>query len=251
VKVFISWSGERSRQVAEALRDWLPQVLQFVDPWLSARDIDKGARWGAEIASELNASQFGIICVTPENQSAPWLLFEAGAISKQVDQSRVTPYLFKMRHSDLKQPLALFQAAIADKDETLALLKSINAAVGSGGGKQLMDSQIEAIFKAMWTGLQKSLSDVPTDEPSAPPARPEKDLLEEVLSLVRGLAVDINSTKATAEAILQARQQEMAMSLFTSVFREGIQNPEGLAKFMKVVTEQEPKQSEPKKEPGI
>jgi hypothetical protein len=109
VKVFISWSGDRSRQVAEALREWMPQVLQFVDPWLSARDIDKGARWGTDIANELSASHFGIICVTPENQMAPWLLFEAGAISKQVDQSRVTPYLFKMRPSQLKQPLAFFR----------------------------------------------------------------------------------------------------------------------------------------------
>ena len=109
MKVFISWSGDRSRQVAEALRDWLPQVLQFVEPWLSARDIDKGARWGAEVASELSASQFGILCVTPENQSAPWLLFEAGALSKQVEQSRVTPYLFKIRPSDLKHRLPSFR----------------------------------------------------------------------------------------------------------------------------------------------
>jgi hypothetical protein len=39
-------------------------------------------------------------------------------------------------------------------------LKSINRAVGSGGGKQLSDAQIEAIFKAMWPALQKSLSAV-------------------------------------------------------------------------------------------
>jgi hypothetical protein len=138
---------------------------------------------------------------------------------------------------------------MAEKDDTFALLRSMNTAVGTGGGKQLSDQQLEAIFKAMWPGLQKLLAAIPADEPAAPPARPEKDLLEEVLSLVRGLAVDVGSTKSTAEALLQARQHEMAMSLFTSVFKEGIQNPEGLAKLMKLV-EQTPKQAEPKKEPG-
>src|SRR5258706_2823307 len=79
---FISWSGERSRHVAKALRDWLPMVLQATKPFMSKKDIDKGSRWHVELAKALEVTKVGIICLTPENLSASWLLFEAGGLSK-------------------------------------------------------------------------------------------------------------------------------------------------------------------------
>ncbi len=42
-KVFISWSGELSNKLAEAVRQWLPGVLQFVKPYFTPSDIEKGA----------------------------------------------------------------------------------------------------------------------------------------------------------------------------------------------------------------
>ncbi len=65
MKVFLCWSGGRSRAVAEALKDWLPDAVPGVDPLLSV-DIEKGARWSAEVAKELEESKVGVICLTPE-----------------------------------------------------------------------------------------------------------------------------------------------------------------------------------------
>ena len=44
MKIFISWSGEQSREMAEALRDWIPDVLPEAEPWMSVADIspDRG-----------------------------------------------------------------------------------------------------------------------------------------------------------------------------------------------------------------
>ena len=52
MKVFICWSGARSQAVAQSLRDWMPLVLHFVQPWLSDVDIAAGERWAQSVAKE-------------------------------------------------------------------------------------------------------------------------------------------------------------------------------------------------------
>src|SRR5437588_334187 len=102
--VFISWSGERSKYIAACIREWLPNVVQSIRPWFSDDDIGRGARWYSEISRQLEQSNCGILCVTPENQHSPWLLFEAGALAKRLDKARVCPFLFDLTPTDLTGP---------------------------------------------------------------------------------------------------------------------------------------------------
>src|SRR3954463_13096994 len=110
MRVFISWSGEQSRDVALALREWLPAVINRVEPFVSSKDIYAGTRWQAEIAGQLDSSNFGIVCVTRENQGGRWLNFEAGALTKAVQSSRVIPLAVDLKPSDIELPLGQFQA---------------------------------------------------------------------------------------------------------------------------------------------
>jgi hypothetical protein len=121
MKVFISWSGQRSKLIAEALREWLPLVIQSLQPWMSAADIDKGAKWSTEISRELEQADFGVSCVTPENLNEPWLLFEAGALSKK-DGARVCTYLWELEAAAVPQPLGQFQATKCNKADTERLV---------------------------------------------------------------------------------------------------------------------------------
>jgi hypothetical protein len=82
------------------------------------------------VSAELKSSNFGILCLTRENLTAPWIHFEAGGISNLVEYSRVAPMLFKLQPSDIAGPLTQFQAKTFDKDGIHDLLKSINQAAG-------------------------------------------------------------------------------------------------------------------------
>src|SRR5262245_9938616 len=98
-------------------------MIQSIEPWMSAVDIGAGARWSGEVARSLAASKVGIICVTPQNQTEPWLNFEAGALAKALEGALVCPYLIGMRTSDLKGgPLTQFQAKVADATGTWELV---------------------------------------------------------------------------------------------------------------------------------
>ena len=70
---------------------------------VSSEDIDKGARWSTDIAKELEDCSFGILCVTKENLEAPWLLFEAGALSKMMQKGAVCPFLFDLKMAEIKE----------------------------------------------------------------------------------------------------------------------------------------------------
>ncbi len=153
-KVLISWSGERSRQVAEALRDWLPLILQPISFWMSARDLKPGKRWSGELALELGEADFGILCLTESNLNAPWILFEAGALSKSVKCSHVVPYLYEIDGMQITGPLDQFQYCMANKTGTEALVNTIVAALRPSLG---LDSQSNKIFWKWWPEFQQEL----------------------------------------------------------------------------------------------
>jgi hypothetical protein len=127
MKIFLGWSGTRSKETAEVLGDWLGQVIQAIDPWISL-DILKGARWSEEIANKLEEAKVGIICLTKENLNENWILFEAGALSKTKD-AHVCTFLLDLKPTDIKQPLALFQHTEFEKEDVRKLTHTINQAV--------------------------------------------------------------------------------------------------------------------------
>jgi hypothetical protein len=166
VRVFLSWSGQSSRKLAEALRDWLPSVLQMVEPYMSAEDTAKGARWPQEVARQLEESEFGIICVTRDNQRSEWLNFESGALSKSVLGGRVVPLLLGVDEIDPRHPLWQFQSARCERGDVLRLVRDINKA----GERALPGEQVERYFGKWWPDLESKLADISLGHPGLPQA---------------------------------------------------------------------------------
>lgn len=191
MKVFISWSGNISHRVAVVLRDWLPSVIQSIEPYVSSEDIDKGARWSTDIAGELHASTYGLICLTKDNIVAPWINFEAGALGKSIDKGRVSPFLFRIKRSEVEGPILQFQSTVFEQDDVFKLLRSINDACGVDG---LEVARLEKSFDVWWPQLERQLSEIPAEE-NAQVIQPEaaaesadsevSRVLEEILELTR------------------------------------------------------------------
>src|SRR5260221_146226 len=132
MKVFICWSGRRSGELAEAIYCWLPKFTQGLAlPFLSSK-IKKGGRWFEEIERQLDASDAGLICLTPENLSSNWMHYEAGALAKAVRKrsalklkNPIFTYLLGVEPQELQGPLAEFQSSRTTREDTRELIRTI------------------------------------------------------------------------------------------------------------------------------
>jgi hypothetical protein len=184
MRVFISWSGSLSNKIAECIRTWLPGVIQVVQPYFTPSDVEKGARWNTEIAKELEAANFGILCITRENINSNWLMFEAGALSKRLDKAAVCPLLFGLQPSDLTGPLQQFQSAPFEKTEIKKVLSSINSALSDA---KLADAVLDSVFEMWWPKLEEQVTKILKEHKGQgkEPIRTERQILEEILELSR------------------------------------------------------------------
>lgn len=200
LKVFLSWSGAKTKShaVARALDEWLPTVLNAVEPWVSSRGLVAGLQWNQQLDKELDDTNFGIIVVTPWNQHSQWLNFEAGALSKRVGgaESRVAPLLIDFPNvAQLTGPLSSYQVVLPTKDGIQSLVVSINQALGEQARKfDALERAFEVCWPALEAKLKKIHADLPSEEDPAaapspqPAAADDTDMLSEILTAVRGLA---------------------------------------------------------------
>jgi hypothetical protein len=135
----------------------------------------------------LGGMGLGITCLTPENRGAPWILYEAGALSKTFDddKSRLWTYLLAgLKPQDVEPPLSQFQHTRAEEKETLTLVQSINASINTVEDR-LPDEVVKDAFNAFWPTLKKALDALPAEEKPIKPKRSSDDMIAEILDLCR------------------------------------------------------------------
>lgn len=198
VDVFISWSGAQAREVAAALREALPKMLAHkIKPFVSSEDIAKGDRGLVVIADELEKARFGIVVVTKENQNAPWLNFEVGALGKSMSTGKVAPLLIGLTDSDLTGPIRQFQNTEASDEKAVrALVASMNTALEEPLNVDIVDVLFAAAWPAFKAVLKGSSSKVAPS--SATEERTATEMLEELVVSVRGLRRDLDSIRQQA-----------------------------------------------------
>lgn len=154
MKIFVSWSGDLSNRIALILKNWIPRILSSVEVFVSSEDISKGSRWNEKIASELSSSDFGILCLTKDNHEAPWLIFEAGALSNSVGTSKVCPFLFGVEVDEIAKPLQQFQATTFTSQDVFKLFRDINDLCENN---KFNKETLEILFNNYWQNFSDQI----------------------------------------------------------------------------------------------
>lgn len=205
MKVFISWSGQRSKLVAELLNEWLQCVIQAVDPWMSSKDIDRGALWFSEITDQLANTKIGIVCLTKSNLDKPWILFESGALAKGLSSNKVCTFLVDLLPNDISDPLAQFNHTFPDKEGLYQLARTLNNSLGD---KSLRESILQNVFDTYWPQFEKDFKKVikETKDEDIEVERPETEVLGDVLSTIRN--IDRRMRRIENESLHEERRRD-------------------------------------------
>jgi hypothetical protein len=197
--LFISWSGKKSQEVALALKEWLPFVLNDVVPFLSSEDLHPGKRWSTDLSRQLEKTDFGVLCLTKENVNAPWINFEAGALSKKVEISQVVPLLLDVKGSELPDgPILIFTYVYLDKEGVKKVVTDLNDAIN----RPLEKGRLETSFEKWWPELEDRLNAIKDKFSKATAVEDEftmesavrrnNEMLEEILELARNQEKRVN-----------------------------------------------------------
>lgn len=183
MNVFISWSGERSRMVAEAFQHYLPVILaRHPSEFYISTEIRKGEDWEKNLHEGLQAADFGILCVTRGNRAAPWMIYEAGYLSHQAGTDKVAPFLLDMNPSELEGPLSHFQSTVFEKEDLKKLVFSMNRLESKPVGELDLSGNFEVIYGSLEEHLQNAV-DSPEEDGTEDMARRTLAGVERLLEL--------------------------------------------------------------------
>lgn len=156
--VFISWSGDESKQVALALKSAIEEFFSDngIEVFVSESDIGAGKRWFQVIGCELRACKVGILCLTSFNTDAPWLCFEAGALAMSTDERSTIPLLLKPAQISERSPFSSLNYVQWSFDGFCKVLKAIADACSVKMGIK----RIKRLSRALYDDVDKVVEEM-------------------------------------------------------------------------------------------
>src|SRR5690606_36133648 len=174
---------------------------------MSSKDIDRGALWFSEIADQLADTKIGIVCLTQENKSKPWILFESGALAKGLSSSRVCTFLVDLDPSDISNPLAQFNHTMPMKEQMHSLVSTINSFLED---RSLDDKVLDRVFETYWPQFESEYNEIiaETVTEEVVEERSDQSLLQEVLETVRSMDKRVRTLEVRRRSPTRTPQSE-------------------------------------------
>lgn len=209
-QIFLSWSGEASRDIALELKRWFETVFEDLRAWVSDTDIALGARSIPAIEESLDKSVGGILVLTVENQSSPWVNYEAGALSRQYQgrEGRVIPLLVNATSmGELRSPLSNFQGQLLNQLGVERILRAIYGMLAKN--EELAPARMRAYWPELEGALEPLLERASRSRPSEPAISSEITELRDQLSRMERTVNDLaNQQMEYIAAALPAAREE-------------------------------------------
>lgn len=183
MKVFISWSGSGGA-IAQELSEWMRRLLHPAEFFVSKGGISPGQKWREVISQELSDSDIGVVCLTREALTAPWVHFEAGALAKDVKTAKLIAIRFGVAERDIQGPLEEFNNVDFDKEGLCSVVQTLNGSLV----KPHRNEDLQANFEDRWPHLKKRIGEIRNAVPMTKNVpREVPDILEELVSRTRRL----------------------------------------------------------------
>jgi hypothetical protein len=189
--VFLSWSGQQSKMVAEFLKELIEDVVYGSKVYFSDKDIKTGEDWRASIDEAIKSSIFGFVIMTKENQNSSWLNYEAGSLASEFDK-RVSALLVNISGEELgDHPLKKYQFDFFNQEKLPNIIEDIAYKIeGSSHDKSRTLKLIESQKKVINDKIKTLLDYLPSEKITK-----ENSLLDKIYSSLINQQNIINDIK--------------------------------------------------------
>ncbi len=226
MRVFLSWSKDRSQKVAEEFHSWIQCVNQKIKPFFSPKDLSGGLVWINELNSQLSKTNAGIIFLTPENQHEAWIQFEAGALAKGFSSNRVFVLLIDMDPKDVKGPLSSFNLSVPDKEGIRKLIFDLNDLLDEEKLEPLILNKVLAKYYDDLDQAIKTISSIKPKKKEEPAPRASEDIQEEMLNILRNLSNRVANIESSQKAeIIRPLSENKNYDMFNDYWDNDIKKP--------------------------
>ncbi len=151
-QIFISWSHNEERQIAELLKKLLLECFN-VQVFVSSQDISCDEDFGNAIRENLKAADYGIVCLTKRTRFEPWIMFEAGVLMGRHDFSKVSFILFDMKFEDMPAPIKTHQALLFEQEDIRKLLTTVRDRLSL-----LERNSVQDVIEEQWPQFYDNIS---------------------------------------------------------------------------------------------
>ncbi len=210
MKVFISWSGPKSKHMSIILKNWLPLVFPHLQFFISS-DIEKGANFLDVILGELKDASIGIFLLTKGNVSAQWIQFEAGAFASKGVESKICPiYLDDDIDIDETGPLRFYQGSLINEKDIFKLLESINNSLQQRLEKEILLRMFNSHKEEFFLNWEL-VKNIPTTDKMG--MRTNRDFLTQIYHIVKDSRVTSERTLKNTENCIRAFETKFDITI--------------------------------------